>query len=327
MKDRNQLILNQRRDFGDVIGDGLKFMKINFKPMFTVFLTYVVPVFLIPLVLILFMGYLPIFLGAFSINPGDTIDPSTVMGSMIGILMGMLVFMVFVVIAYMIINLTVYGAFLAYEDNGNEVVTVDQIKGYIKSKFGNYLISLLILLPILIGVYILTFVMAMVGAVLGVFAVLVTFTVLGCGFLWFFISIINFSWIRVKEEVDIGEGFRRAFYLTKQNWWSTFGVLFVAGIVTTIASYAFSIPFHTALGFADISGFDSGGSSTTMIIIAGFGFLIYMLGSTYVQQFSSVCIIMKYYDQVEMKDGSSIAAQIDELGESNDSFFENEGEY
>jgi len=103
--------------------------------------------------------------------------------------------------------------------------------------------------------------------------------------------------------------------------------LSVAGIISAIASYAFSVPVHLLSSFAGISGFNATEPSTMMVIITGLGFLIYLVGSAYVQQFSTVSTIMKYYDQVEKKDGSSLVAQIDELGDTTDSFFENEGEY
>ena len=327
MEPRNQLILNQRRDFGDVIGDGLKFMKINFKPMLNVFLTYVIPTFFLPLLIILALGYLPIFLGAFSLDSADQMDPSAAMGSMMAILSGMLIFMIFAAIGYMLLNLTVFGAFLAYEENGNMEVTAEQIKSKIKEKFSNYLISLLVLFSVMLLLYIATLLVVTISAFLGVAVVFIAFFIAGLAFVWFAINIVNFSWIRIREDVGIGEAFSRAFALTKNDWWSTFGVVFVASLMTTIAGYAFSVPFHMLSSFAGISGLEGPDSASSLVLLAGLGFLVYMVGTAYVQQYLSACTIMKYFDQVEQKDGSSIASQIDQLGDSEERFFENEGEY
>lgn len=327
METRNQLILKQRREFGDVIGDALKFMKINFQPMLTVFLTYVIPVFLIPLVIILALGYLPVFLGAFSLDAGEVTDPSVIMGSLMGMFVGMAVFVIFMIIGYMLMNLTVFGTFLAYEENENEKVTVAQIKEKIKAKFANYLISLLVIIPLMVVVYLLFIFILGVSAFLGVAVVFIVFLLAFPAFIWLWINIVNFSWIRIREDIGVGEGFSRAFSLNKGSWWSMFGVVIVSGLISTILSYAFSVPFHIFSSFAGISGFGGTESTTMMVVIAGVGFLIYMLGSAYVQQYNTVSTIVKYYDQIEKRDGSSIAAQIDELGDETDSFFENEGEY
>jgi len=73
---------------------------------------------------------------------------------------------------------------------------------------------------------------------------------------------------------------------------------------------------------------DTDGSSMTgFALLMALGFLIYMLGSLFLQKYIAACTVLKYYDMVEQKDGSSVSAQIDMLGESNDSYFENEGEY
>lgn len=327
MENRNQVILRQRREFGDVLGDALKFLKINLQPILTVFLTYVFPVFLIPFLIILLLGYLPIFLGAFSLDPGEVIDPTIVMGSVMGMFVSMAIFMIFMVIGYMLMNLTVFGAFLAYEENGYEKVTVGEIKKKIKEKFVNYLVSLLVIIPLIIALYFLFILIMGISAFLGVAFVFIVFLIGFPVFIWFWINIVNFSWIRIREDIGVGQGFSRAFALNKGSWWSMFGVVIVSGIISTILSYAFSLPFHILSGFADISGFGGTESTTFMVILAGLGFLVYMLGSAFVQQYNTASTIMKYYDQVEKKDGSSISARIDELGEDTSSFFENEGEY
>lgn len=327
MYNSNEFILKQRREFGDVIGDALKFMKINLQPMLSVFLTYVIPTFLLPLLIILALGFLPVFLGAFSLDPGEVVDPSIIMGSMMGIFLGMAIFMIFMLIGYMLMNLIVFGTFLAYEENGNEKVTADQIKAKIKEKFVNYLVSILILIPLMLALYFVFIFIVGISAFLGMIAVFLAFLLAMPAFIWFAVNIVNFSWIRVREDIGVGEGFSRAFGLNKGSWWSMCGVVIVSGIISAIASYAFSVPFHIFSSFAGISGFGGTESTTIMVIIAGLGFLVYMVGSAYVQQYSTVCTIMKYYDQIEKKDGSSLAAQIDELGDEPDSFFENEGEY
>ncbi len=326
MNSQKQLILNQRRDFGDVIGDTASFLKINFKPIVGVFLTFVVPLLLVPLLLLMATGVLTDFMAQFAL-PGVGLGENPDVAAF-GFVIAMLGFVLIYFVAYMILNLTVFGAFLAYEENGNLEVTASQIKEKMKMYFGNYFVSLVILILILIVLYILAIVIVMIGTQLGVVAIVITSFAMICLYIWVFIVITNFSWIRIREDVGIGPGIERSFALIKNNWWSMFGILFVASMAASICSYVFSIPFYIFTFMAGASAADGVGMDTGMMaIVGGLSFFVYLLGSIFLQQYVTACSVMKYYDLVEQRDGSSVAMQIDQLGETTDSFFENEGEY
>lgn len=325
-----QLILSQRRDFGDVIGDSISFLKINFKSILNVFLTYVMPLLFLPLVLLMISGKLTELMSIYSLSsvmaddtPGDTIESMMAMLVMFGFVF------LFYFLAYMVLNLTVYGTFLAYEENGNVKVTPKQIKENIKAKFGNYFISILVFIPLIIVFYIFIFIMMMIGIQIGVIGGVLMFLIVSCVSAWFFTVVYNYSWIRVREDIGISAGFERSFALIKNNWWSMFGILIVSYIIVMIGTSVFSIPFQALSFFAGMSevGGDGDGGAGTLMLVAGLGFFIYLLGGLFLQQFLITTSIMKYYDLVEQKDGTTVGLQIDQLGESSERFFENEGEY
>ena len=325
MNSQNELILNQRRDFGDVLGDSATFLKTNFNPILSVFLTLVVPLLLAPLLLLMATGLLSSFIEQIS---GEAMMNGNQDALAFSFVIGMLGFLLIYFLAYMALNLTVFGAFIAYEDNGNMKVTTAQIRENMKAYFGNYFVSLLVLLVGLIVLYIMAIVIVMIGAQLGVAVTIIMSIVMFCLYVWVAIVISNYSWIRIRENLGVGVALERSFALIKKNWWSMLGILLVASIAVSICSYVFSIPFYiftfmTGASIADGEGMNTG----MMAIIGGLSFFIYLLGSLFLQQYVTACSVFKYFDLVEQRDGSSVSAQIDQLGESTDSFFENEGEY
>ena len=329
MKTQNQLILKQRRDFGDVLGDSATFLKTNFKPILSVFLTLVVPLLLVPLLILMATGLLSGFIEQIS---GGMMGTSMMAGRQdalaFGFIIAMIGFLFIYFLAYMVLNLTVFGAFIAYEENGNVKVTATEIKENMKKYFGNYFVSLIMLIFMLIVLYVIAIILVMLFAQLStVLAVFVGIAVF-CFYMWFAVMISNYSWIRIRENIGVGSGIERSIALIKNNWWSMFGITIVASMAVSICSYAFSIPFYIFTFMASASMVDGGEMNTGMMaIIGGLSFFIYILGSIFLQQYVTACSVMKYYDLVEQRDGSSVAAQIDQLGESTESFFENEGEY
>lgn len=327
METNNKPVLKLRREFGDITGDAQKFLKVNFKPMMTVFLTFVVPIFILPFVIIFALGYMPGFLKTLTMNPlmmlSTSVMPSSFMQSFVGILL----FLFFIFIGYMIHNLTLFGAFLAFEENGYEKVTVSQIKTKIKEKFLNYFVSLVVIIPFWVTLYLVFLFMMGVCVTAGAAPTFIVFFIWFFFFIWMIIQMINFSWIRVRENVGISEGFSRAFALNKGSWWSMFGVVFVAYIVVVIFCSFFYLPFQLITYFLLVSGIDISDSSTLILLGSGLSFLIYIIGGIYIQQFISASAIFKYYDKVVQKDGSLVAAKIGELGTESERFFENEGDY
>ncbi len=46
------------------------------------------------------------------------------------------------------------------------------------------------------------------------------------------------------EKVGPIEAYKRSFRLIKEKWWSTFGLIFVSGIIAYVAAMIFSVPFY-----------------------------------------------------------------------------------
>jgi|GEM_PF-4963172 len=165
--------LNQRRDFGDSLGDGATFLKMNFKPLLSVFLTYVVPLMILPIVLLVMTGSMSSIMDIYSFdamsNPGD----SPFQGfALVAIMLG---FFFFYGLAYLTLNLAMYGSFLAYETNGNVPVTADEIKEKMRENLGNYIVSVLVYFGLILLLYIAMIAVVWLAAFIGVGLVFILF--------------------------------------------------------------------------------------------------------------------------------------------------------
>lgn len=336
MESQNQLLLHRTRYFGDIIGDALKFMKINIRPIVRAFFTWVVPLMVAPFLLIAMMGGLTDFMDFFSFNTEANIFQGGF--ATYGLMMLWLLFFLF---AYIVLNVIILGTYIAYEENGNQIVTYEEVSANISRFFMNYLGSVVILiLAWLLIITLIGFVSFLVvsifaggaavggGGAVGIMVLLIFLGMLGIFlfFMYFYTVLYNFPFINMREGFDVGKSWSRCFYLIKGNWWVTFGVLFVASIITSIASYAFLIPFYIVMGFGAFSTAETG-DPTWMILLAAIMLIVSQIGRAFLMMYVSSCMTMKYYDLLERKEGGSLAKEIESLGENNGSLFENEGEY
>lgn len=125
--------------------------------------------------------------------------------------------------------------------------------------------------------------------------------------------------IFIFEDLGIGKSFSKSFQLIKGKWWSTFGLLVITGIIASIISYVFAIPFY--LGFlgdmfssieastGDPSAMFEAFSSWYMVLGMGF-----MLVGTYVTYLIPlIALSFQYFNLSERVEGKGIRNQIDEF--------------
>lgn len=309
-----QLPLRIKRDLGDIIGDGFKFIIKNISSIVSAWLVYVLPALIIPMAILASTGIFSRFMDMTLEGSEDIFSFFTTMGLMsIG-----------TVLAYFMGNLVIYSAFKAYDENGNEKLTIGEISDNVKHFFGNYLISSLILLGIFLGSYLAVVGLILLSPVFGVFVMIVFLFAI----VWFMIIMQFFSYIRIQEELTVSEGWVRAFYLVKGEWWTVFGVMIVIGIVTMVMTYAIVIPISMVSAFSSFSsvdplnGMDDSMGSYMMIVST-----ITSIITLFFQQYVTTCKVLMYFDLSNAKDRENLFDEIENLGENPDSIFENEGEY
>ena len=140
---------------------------------------------------------------------------------------------------------------------------------------------------------------------------------------WYFVV-----YIRIFEQRGFIESFKRSAQLVENNWWKTFGVIFVLGIIQSALSYIAIIPMYIIMIFGVMTGFDSNGDLNTGMM-AGMGLLYWLLiiFSMYLAFLFLNGAVIQFHSLKEEKEGTSLFDQIDLIGTKKDSLFENEGEF
>lgn len=281
------IVLLQQRDFGQKINATFEFVIQNFKPLMLALLYIAGPPALIG-------GF---FMGSYQSNilgiqkeilSGNSSSdfPFSIIYEMGG---SILILTVFLGIASVAASLVVNAYMLEYEE-GNRNITPEivwnRLKNYIGRGIGYSIVMVLFALAatlffILPGIY-----------------VSVTLSLM--------------YMVMMRENLDLGDTFRRCFYLIQDKWWSTFGLLIIVGIISGIIGYIFQIPtlIVTVTSFFKIGD----GMNDIWMTIGG---VISTVGSVLVRSLVLVAVVFQYYNLVERREGSGIISAIDNIGKTD----------
>lgn len=284
------VILLQERDFGQKINATFQFVIDNFKPL---------------MLALLYIAGPPALVGGFFMSAYQSSiigiqqdalgggDPSSSLSDIYSIVTNVLFLVLFLGIAGLASTLVVNAYTLEYEE-GNRAITPEvvwnRMKNYILKSVGYAIVMFLVVLVaslffILPGIY--------VGVVLSLMYM-----------------------VMMRENLDLGDTFRRCFYLIKDKWWSTFGLLLIVGIISGIIGYIFQIPTMALMISTLLQGKGATPPNEIWNIISG---VIATVGSILVRSLVIVAINFQYYNLVERHDGSGILTAIDDLGKTETS--------
>lgn len=283
--------LEKTREFGELISDTFNFAKIFRNELWQVFLKFVIP-FLVPVLLLSFYTQ---YSATSSLN-FDPSDPSSIENFFTesfssGLVLANIATIVLSIILFIVLELSILGAIKSYKETGS--FSMENISAQIKSNFGNALgLSILVGLILIVG-FIACFLPGIYFAV--VFAVALP--------------------VLVFKEIGVGEVINECFRLIKDNWWATFGVVLVFGIIISIIGLVFTIPTAIYMWLSGLVDTDfSSFSSTDKIILASITTI-----STFLQYLLNVLAIILsaliYFNLNEQKYGEADLDEINQIGD------------
>ncbi|MCA0229093.1 hypothetical protein [Runella limosa] len=278
------IILLQQRDFGQKINATFDFVVQNFKPL-AISLLYIAG----PLSLVggFFMGSYQS--GILEMQKSVLESGSSSFDGIYQMVGTVFLLSFFLILANIISSLVIGAYFLEYEA-GNRNITPEIVWNRLKGYIGKALIF--------------NFVMG-IAVVAGIVFFLLPGIYLG-------VTLSLMTMILMRENLDLGDTFRRCFYLIKDKWWSTFGLLFVMGIVSSIIGYAFQIP---TLILTIMSSLQVKLANTEVLMtISG---VIGTVGGGLVRSLVLIAIVFQYYNLVERREGSGILDAIDNIGKTD----------
>ena len=268
--------LRQVRGFGELVNDTFTFAKQNLKPLLYSLLVICGFFFVAHTVSAVFY--------AMNVNDaiseGDMKNPARIFSWEYAIST------LFSVVFYSSIALTIFCYIKLYLEKGNEAPEVEEVWAEFKQFFWRFL-----------GCNILLGILLIVGFV---------FCLLPGFYLLPITSLI--SAVIVFENTSFLYAFDRGFRLIKNNWWVTFGALFIMFIIVAAASMIVILP---------ISLIATGSLLFTKVALSTPLLIIRTVLSSLVQVFMLlpyVLISLSYFSLVEGKDGEGLLERVNSIG-------------
>lgn len=220
MENYSFIEFKKERDLGAIISDTFAFIRENWKDYFLSVLKIIGPVLLVGAAILVysFIAYSKATKGIMTMNnPGQ--DPSDIFSGMMGMFSWLLIMMALWGIIYTLLAEVSLYYIQSYIKNGGKV-DFEEVKSNTYKNIWKFL-----------GLGIISILMMLVGYVL-------------CFLPMIYISVVLFLAmpIMVFEAKNIGDTIGHCFTLIKGEWWNTFGVLIVVGLLVGVLGFAFSIP-------------------------------------------------------------------------------------
>ncbi|MEO8232210.1 MAG: hypothetical protein ABI638_07995 [Ignavibacteriota bacterium] len=268
----------QYRDFGQVLSATFEFLRENFKPLGKALIFLVGP-------FILLCG---IFCGLYQ-KDIFSFTPTSTSLSQFGISFG--VYVLFSFLTLMMLVNTIYSYIIIYLKSEDEsMIEVDDVWNVVKK-------NVLKIILLSIGYTIITILAFILVIIPGIYVS---------------ITLMMIYIVAINEDKGFFDAMSRCFYLIKNKWWFTFGLLIVLSLIQGFMSFLFQIPQYIAMFFVAFNSFDgSGMNSTTEIIfivttiISSFSFLFYSI--------SFVGIAFHYFSLVEQKEAKGLLNKIESI--------------
>ena len=274
------LELRKVRDFGELINDSFVFLKQNWKPMFRavalicgglIFVSIVTGV-IQQLRITSNFSTAEIRQNPFSIYSWDTV-----------------VYWIVMTLTYFSVSLASLSYICLYHDKGKVAPVPEEVWSYFKYFFFR-----------VAGVQLMLSVLLIMGLVLCVFP----------GVYFWPVSALIMA-VMVFENGGYGYSFRKGFSLIRGNWWSTFGAMFIMGVVIVVAAIALTLPVSIFAGMGVLLG-DMKASAPVLVASMILNQLTQLL---YIPIY--VVIALAYFSLVEKKEGVGLRERIESIGKND----------
>lgn len=263
------------RDFGGLLNVTFDYIKKNFKVLFKSNLLISAPA-------ILLAG---VFMGLYQSSMFSLTDYPDL--AMIGV--PFLLAIIFMIISYLIITVVTYSHLMIYKQTEEGIFDIEDVWRMVKKNF---------------------FIILFTG---------VGYTIaVGLGFIFLIIPGVYLSValsfifiVRLEEGLSFFAAISRCTKLVSGNWWFTFGLIIVVGIIQGFIQYILYVPNYIVMFFVTFTGInsESSGLSRTLYI---FSSIISSLGYLF-SVISTIAIAFQYYNLVERKEAPGLLQQIENI--------------
>ncbi len=277
--------LKKKRDFGDVLNAAFAFIRQEYKGLGRMLLLYAgIPVLVQAILIAVYSDTTLADLLKTISNPQasqDVVQPMPVKA---------LVFNLFNIIVQIFLSGLVYCYIVLYAKKGAGNVDIKEVWHKFTTFFGA-LLGYNILTGLVFGLGLLALIIPGIYIMIPLSLILI---------------------VKVAEDQDYGSSFTRCFYLVKDRWWQTFGLLLIAGIIMMLLSGVASIPAGIVAGAQGILKPEVSTMTLPFMIAA----IVSTFGTALVTPLPSIVLAFQYYSLVEHKDNTSLLSKIDKINDS-----------
>ncbi len=272
------------RDFGTVMNDSFDFIRQEFKRFGKTILIYVLPFFV-------FTGILLVY---FQTSMYSTILDGSVADSVLNIYYNMIPSYIVMLLNYTVLTAVIYQYINLYRKTNGNFTAEELWPGVLKVGLK------------MLGVYFVSFVIVIIATMF----FLVPGIYLGVVFSFFPAAIIF-------EELSFGQAMNRCFAVIKDNWWRTFGIIFIGGLIVYIFSMIVSVPLIIATALKTFHAVSNNSTPGPQFFSTG-----YIIASTVISMFQNlgyslvlIFVSVQYFSLVEVKERPTLQDKIDKLVE------------
>ncbi len=266
------------RDFGQLINATFEFLRENFKQLSKAIIFLVGP-------FILLSG---IFGGLYQ-KDLFSFKPTTTSLSEFGISFGL--YILFATLSVMTLISTIYSYIIIYiRKEDDSIIEVDDVWIMVK---GN--IFKVILFSI--GYTIVSLLATILLIVPGIYVS---------------IALMIIYIIGLNEDKGFFDSMSRSFYLVKNKWWFTFGLLIVLSLIQGFLGFLFQVPQYIAMFFVAFNSVDGNGTDSVTEIILIVTSIISTLNFVF-YAISFIGIAFHYFSLVEQKEAKGLLDKIESI--------------
>ncbi len=207
---------------------------------------------------------------------------------------------------------------LIYGEKKSSQIEVSEVWVRVRQTFWMYL-GTMIFFTLLIGAaYIIMIIPIVLLNAISPFLIVfgVIGVIVGLFYLVFGASLTFF--IRAYEKTGFFQALSRSFYLVRGKWWSTFGLIFILGLIVSTMSYLFILPWYIATMISTFHSASTGvfqEPSFNYKLITIVSFTLYYLAQTVLYSIPNVGIALQYFNLVELKEAKGLIDEIETIGQ------------
>lgn len=208
--------LEKERDLGEIITDTFSFLRINYKPLYQVFVSTILPIMLLFVAANAYYQYATQEITTNSLFLNN--DPFGLFKNLSSILIPTILALLTSLFFYVISSIAILGSVKSYQQTGE--IDVKFVKAEIKSRFWS-----------MTGLVLLSFIVLVLGLMICIVP-----------FFYLIVPVTMMFPILIFENKNVGDSFSDAFNLIKENFWPTLGTIIVVFLIIMFASGIFQIP-------------------------------------------------------------------------------------